>query len=162
MKEVEELYRRLSAQLIEKNVTITAMESITGGLISSLITDNPGISAVFRGSFVTYSNEAKIANGVPKNVIEEYGVYSEETARAMAQASREKMSADIGIGVTGSTGNIDPENPDSQVGVAYYAVDVFGQISGGRIDMGALPERKDYKLKVAETVAEHLLSVLEA
>ena len=58
-------YRKLTKFLIEKNLTITTMESATSGQIASLITDTEGSSAVLKGAFVTYCNEAKIMQGVP-------------------------------------------------------------------------------------------------
>ena len=54
-----------------------------------------------KGAFVTYSNEAKIRQGVPAQTISRYSVYSRETAAEMAKACAEAYGADIGIGVTG-------------------------------------------------------------
>ena len=78
-------YRKLTKLLIEKNLTITTMESATSGQIASLITDTEGSSAVLKGAFVTYCNEAKIMQGVPAEVLDTYTVYSKETAEAMAR-----------------------------------------------------------------------------
>ena len=65
-------YRALTKFLIEKKLTITTMESATSGQIASLITDTEGSSAVMKGAFITYSNEAKIRQGVPAEIIEKY------------------------------------------------------------------------------------------
>ncbi len=78
--EIRERYRLLTKKLIEKKLTITTMESATGGQIASLITDTEGSSSVLKGAFVTYCNEAKIMQGVPAETIERYSVYSKETA----------------------------------------------------------------------------------
>ena len=102
---VREKYNYITLKLIEKGTTITTMESCTSGQVASLITDTEGSSAVFKGSYVTYSNEMKIRCGVPANVINGFGVYSEQTAIAMAEACRRNLNADIGVGVTGSFGN---------------------------------------------------------
>ena len=51
--------------LIEHGISISTMESCTSGLLASAITDTEGASAIFKGGFVTYSNEAKIRQGVP-------------------------------------------------------------------------------------------------
>lgn len=53
-------YKKLTKLLIERGMTITTMESATSGQIASLITDTEGSSAVLKGAFVTYCNEAKI------------------------------------------------------------------------------------------------------
>ena len=83
-KEIREDYRKLTKLLIEKKMTITTMESATSGQIASLITDTEGSSAVLKGAFVTYCNEAKIMQGVPAEIIDKYTVYSTQTAEAMA------------------------------------------------------------------------------
>ena len=131
-KTIRNNYRRLTGCLIDRKMTITTMESITCGQIASLITDTEGASAILKGAFVTYSNEAKIMQGVPEAVIETCGVYSKETARAMAEACKQAYRADIGIGITGTTGNIDPNNQDSVPGEVYYAVAVFDTIIDSR------------------------------
>ena len=121
-KQIREKYEKITKTLIEKRLTITTMESCTAGMVASLLTDTEGSSAVLRGAFITYSNEAKIMQGVPAEIIEKYGVYSEETARAMAAACRKAYGADFGIGVTGTMGNADPENNDSVPGEVYFAI----------------------------------------
>lgn len=102
--------------LIDRQITISTMESCTSGMIASMITDTSGASAVFPGGFVTYLNETKVFAGVDEKIIKEYGVYSGECAKAMAETVREKLNTDIGIGITGTTGNLDPNNADSVQG----------------------------------------------
>lgn len=159
-KTIRNNYRRLTGCLIDRKMAITTMESITCGQIASLITDTEGASAVLKGAFVTYSNEAKIMQGVPEAVIETYGVYSKETARAMAEACKRAYRADIGIGITGTTGNIDPNNQDSVPGEVYYAVAVSDTIIDGYFQMGEQDSRLYYKLYAAEKVAETLGDML--
>ena len=143
-------YRKLTKLLIEKNLTITTMESATSGQIASLITDTEGSSAVLKGAFVTYCNEAKIMQGVP--------AYSKETAEAMARACTEAYNADIGIGVTGTMGNIDPSNPDASVpGQVYFAIGVKGEIQSYYIELEPQPTRLAYKLAVAKEIYDELM-----
>ncbi|MDO5409336.1 MAG: CinA family protein [Lachnospiraceae bacterium] len=155
--EVRRKYEKLTKLLISRRLTITTMESATAGQIASLITDTEGSSAVLKGAFITYSNEAKLMQGVPAETIETYGVYSPDTARAMARACRAAYKADIGIGVTGSMGNADPNNADSIPGVVYYALDIRGCITTYRMDLKPQPTRYDYKMCVAGDIAEMLL-----
>ena len=61
-------------KLIERKITITTMESCTGGALISAITDVEGASQITEGGFVTYSNEQKIKVGVSKEIIDTYGV----------------------------------------------------------------------------------------
>ena len=118
-------YRNLTQLLISRHLTITTMESATSGQIASLITDTEGSSAVLKGAFITYCNEAKIMQGVPAEIIDKYTVYSKETAGSMAQVCRKAYNANIGIGVTGTMGNVDPANPDASIpGQVYFAIDI--------------------------------------
>ncbi|MFR5704020.1 MAG: CinA family protein [Eubacterium ramulus] len=89
-------------------------------MIASMITDTEGASAIFPGGFVTYLNETKILIGVDA-IIEKVTVYiPEECAEAMAQTAQEKLNTDVAIGITGTTGNVDPNNADSVQGQVYF------------------------------------------
>jgi nicotinamide-nucleotide amidase len=101
--------------------SLAVMESLTGGLLSSTITDAPNSSKHFIGGIAAYSIQLKEQMGVPHEIIEQYGTISEQTARAMAHAVREQLEADYGIGVTGVAG------PDTQegkpVGTVHIAIE---------------------------------------
>ncbi len=156
-------YIKFTKQLINKNISITTMESCTGGLISSLITDTEGSSAIFAGSLVTYSNNAKIMLGVPSETIKKYSVYSEETAKAMATAARNAFSAIIGIGVTGTTGNIDPNNAEDSVpGKIYLSLCSKKKIESFCIELPPQNSRVDYKFLAAEKILEKLIIFTES
>ena len=90
--------------LKERGLTIAVMESCTGGLLASTITDVPGASTYFSGGLVSYTAAAKIQYGVDASLIDEHGVVSNETAAAMAGAVRRQFGADIGVGITGVAG----------------------------------------------------------
>ena len=157
---VRRKYEALTRRLIDRGVSITTMESCTSGQIASLITDTEGASAVLKGAFVTYSNEAKIAQGVPAAVIDTYGVYSAETAVAMAGACRSAYGADIGVGVTGSFGNVDPGNADSVPGEVYFAIATGKGIAACHCAVPAQPSRLAYKLYMADVIVDRLLAAL--
>jgi len=90
--------------LSTKHLTLAIMESCTGGLLASTITDVPGSSAYFKGGFVAYTNEMKTSLGVDARLIEKHGAVSREAAEAMAQAARRQIEADIGLAITGVAG----------------------------------------------------------
>ena len=105
MEEIQQLARQVGEKLIDCDKTITAAESLTGGLFQATLTAVPGISAVFPGGFVTYSNEAKsVLLGIPAPVINQFGVVSEEVALWMARRAREIMRTDIAVSFTGVAG----------------------------------------------------------
>jgi nicotinamide-nucleotide amidase len=106
--------------LAGKGLTLATMESCTGGLLATTLTDVPGSSAYFKGGFVPYSNEAKIALGVGSGLIKRHGAVSSQVTEAMAEAARQQLGADIGIGTTGVAG---PDALEGKPpGVVYIAI----------------------------------------
>lgn len=159
--EIRQNYRTLTNMLISRKLTVTTMESATGGQIASLITDTEGASAVLRGAFITYCNEAKILQGVPAETISRYTVYSKETAEAMARECMRTYAADIGIGVTGTMGNIDPENSLVSVpGKVYFAIGFGSEMTSYCVEIPPQETRLMYKLAVAEEIFEVLIGIL--
>ena len=154
---MREKFHTLSSLLIERDITITTMESCLSGQLASLITDTEGASAILKGAFVTYSNEAKIREGVDAALIEKYGVYSVETAVAMAEACRKAYAAMIGVGVTGSFGNVDPNNADSVPGEVYFALSTAAGTESYHCTVPIQPTRLAYKLYMADIIADRLL-----
>ena len=150
-------YERLTLRLIAEGRTITTMESCTAGQVASLITDTEGSSAVLKGAFVTYSNEAKVRAGVPAEVIRQYGVYSAETAEEMAMACRRALQADIGIGVTGSFGNVDPDNADSVPGEVFFAIADRTEVTAYHCRVPVQRSRLHYKLYMADLITDRIL-----
>ena len=160
-KKIRKDYENLTRLLISRQLSITTMESATAGQIASLITDTEGSSAIMKGAFVTYCNEAKIMQGVPAEVIRQHTVYSRETALAMARACKRTYDADIGIGVTGTFGNTDPANASASVpGHVYYAI-IFKNIEKTyHIQLGCLSSRLDFKLEAAGKICADLTALL--
>ncbi|MBA2392039.1 MAG: competence/damage-inducible protein A [Ktedonobacteraceae bacterium] len=107
--------------LLARHQTLGVMESLTGGLLASSITDISGSSAYFAGGLVTYSSELKAQMGVPQETLQQYGIVSKETALAMAHAVRERLGVDVGVGITGVAG---PDPLEGKpVGTVYIAVE---------------------------------------
>lgn len=159
---IREDYRTLTELLIEKKLTISTMESATSGQIASLITDTEGSSAVLKGAFVTYCNEAKIMQGVAEEILNKYSVYSKETAEAMACACAKSYSANIGIGVTGTMGNTDPANPEASVpGQVFFSIVINNKVSSYFTEIEPQPTRLAYKLAVAKEIYDKLTELLK-
>ncbi len=117
----ETLESVVGALLTEKGLSLAAMESCTGGLLASTITDVPGSSNYFKGGLVAYTNEVKIYYGVDAALLESHGAISPEVACAMAEAARHRLGADIGVGITGVAG---PEAMEGKpVGTVHIAID---------------------------------------
>jgi nicotinamide-nucleotide amidase len=113
---------QVAALLLEQGLTVAVGESCTGGLLLGRLTDRPGASAFLRGGIVAYSNDVKAQlAGVPVELIEAHGAVSEEVAVALADGARERVGADIGIGVTGVAGP-DGGTPEKPVGLVWIAL----------------------------------------
>lgn len=118
-KELEEV---VADMLMENKLTISVAESCTGGLISKKLTDIPGISRVFMGGIVSYSNNLKESFlGVKAETLQKYGAVSSATAIEMANGIRERSGTDLGLAVTGIAGP-DGGTPEKPVGLVYIAL----------------------------------------
>ena len=91
--------------LKKKKLTLTTVESCTGGAIAARIVNVPGASEVLMQGFVTYSNEAKHKLvGVKKKTLKEFGAVSSQTAAQMAKGGCKVTGSDVAISVTGIAG----------------------------------------------------------
>jgi nicotinamide-nucleotide amidase len=100
---------RLARDVLERcrqrRLALATAESCTGGLIAACMTAIPGSSAVFTTGFVTYSNEAKVAQlGVDAALLVAEGAVAEPVARAMAEGALARSGANVAVGVTGIAG----------------------------------------------------------
>jgi len=99
------LEEAIARMLIENKKTLAVAESCTGGLISNQFTNIPGSSSFFIGGVVSYSNNAKMElQGVPQELLSEYGAVSEQVACAMAAGARKRFGTDYAISTTGIAG----------------------------------------------------------
>ncbi|TLS37397.1 competence/damage-inducible protein A [Pseudalkalibacillus caeni] len=106
--------------LKERKLTVAAAESLTGGLFSKEVTDVSGVSSLFKGSFVCYTNEAKKQLHVPDKLLQDFGAVSEECAKELAENARKQLNADIGISFTGVAG---PDKSEGkEVGTVYIGL----------------------------------------
>ncbi|MFN0206952.1 MAG: CinA family nicotinamide mononucleotide deamidase-related protein [Planctomycetota bacterium] len=127
--ENETLEAAVAKLLISRKLTIALAESCTGGLASSLLTNVPGISKALMESFVTYSNDAKIARlGVDEKLIKQFGAVSKECAAAMAEGVRRAANTQIGVAITGIAGP-SGGTPEKPAGLVYFSVSLNGNIT---------------------------------
>ena len=91
--------------LVQKQLTISTVESCTGGLLSSKLTDISGSSAYIKLNLVTYANEAKNKMlGVDWNTLNSVGAVSGECAFQMAQGLHKLTHSEICVSTTGIAG----------------------------------------------------------
>ncbi len=152
-------------EIIEKltnlNKTISTMESCTGGGIANAITNIEGASEVFKFTAVTYSNEYKIKMGVDKNIIDEYSVYSMETANEMSKNISKFTNSNYGVGITGKLNRVDRFNPYGLDNVVYISIyDKDNNKYYNSIVEAKLSTRKDNKELVINEVIKLLNEII--
>ncbi len=117
------------AELLQANgLTVSTIESCTGGLLAGRLVNVPGVSEVFKCGYVTYSNKAKrrIA-GVKKSTLDKYGAVSAQTACEMAKGCARQAKADVALSITGIAGP-DGGSEEKPVGLVYMACSVCGTL----------------------------------
>ena len=122
--------------LTEKKMTLATAESFTGGKIAGMLTSIPGASAYFKGSVVSYATDAKTrVLKVPKDMILEHSVVSEQVAMVMAENVRHLMDSHFGLATTGNAG---PTKGDSEadIGTVFIAVATPEEVFARKFTMG--------------------------
>jgi nicotinamide-nucleotide amidase len=120
------LMEELSKFLKEKKLTISAAESLTGGMFQKELTAVPGASSLLMGGVVCYSPVIKqTVLNVKKETIENDGVVSAQCAKELAENVASLMKTDIGISFTGVAG---PEALEGkQAGTVYVGLAIKGK-----------------------------------
>ena len=142
--------------------SLIAAESCTGGMLSSLIVDVPGSSAVFRQGVVAYSNGAKSAFlAVPSGLIESHGAVSREVAAAMAEnplrtcdLPRPVYSLAV-TGIAGPDGGV-PEKPVGTVWIACSRLDGDGGGVTRTMRYNTAADRHGVRVRSANTALDLL------
>jgi nicotinamide-nucleotide amidase len=156
-----ELAREIGELLKAHKLTLGAVESATGGLISSFITDVSGSSDYYEGSITTYSNEIKMKlAGVKKQTLDKYGAVSSQVAQEMAEGGRKALGVDICVadtGIAGPTG----ATKNKPVGLFYLGLShKDGTFSRKHIFSGTREQNKEQAAITALTWLKEYLTGL--
>ena len=122
-------------------LTVVLAESCTGGALANRLTDIAGSSCVFKGGVVTYSKQSKQSIlGVSKEVMDEYGVVSKQTACQMAKGVRRVLKGDVALALSGVTGPGDSEGiPQGTLAIGWDSEKISGgellQMKGDRLQL---------------------------
>lgn len=91
--------------LAEHELSVTTIESCTGGMLSARLINVSGASDVYKSGYITYSNKAKRkVAGVKKSSLQKYGAVSEKVAKEMADGAAACAKADVAVSITGIAG----------------------------------------------------------
>ncbi len=124
-----------------KGKSLATAESCTGGYMAHLITLNPGSSAYFKGSIISYSNEVKIKQlGVDPNIISTHGAVSEACVKAMAEGVRKLLHTDYALAASGVAGP-DGGSAEKPVGTVWIAISSSDQTITKLLHLGDNRER---------------------
>ena len=148
-------------KLINNKETIASMESCTAGYFATTITNVSGASEILKYSAITYSNEFKIKMGVPKEVIDEYTVYSNETSQSMAKAISVFANSTYGVGITGQIGRIDPSNNTGNVNEIFVTIYNSKNDTYYNLKINTNEEtRLESKKYIVDKILEELLNII--
>lgn len=112
----------LGRLMTEKRLTISTVESCTGGKIAATLSAVPGASKYFRGSVVSYATQAKIdVLDIDENLIIKHGVVSSEVASEMAKSIQIMMNSDYAIATTGNAGPT-KESGGAELGTVFIGI----------------------------------------
>lgn len=137
--------------------TLAAIESCTGGLVASTLTDVPR-SGYLLGSAVAYSPEVKVKFGVPPSIIVAHGTISSAVALSLAECAAAWFEADYGIGVTGVAGPASDEGKPP--GTAFAAV--WSRERGGVVlPIAVSGDRAGVKANIAHLAIALLVAELD-
>lgn len=152
--------------LLDSNkMTLSTVESCTGGLIASSIVSVSGASEVFKCGLVTYSNKSKRKlAGVKKGTLDKYGAVSSQVATEMAKGGASATKSDVCISVTGIAGP-DGGTDEKPVGLVYIGCCIDGKVkvkefhfSGNRNKIRTL-SAKNALILARECILEYISKV---
>lgn len=115
--------------LLANGLTVTTVESCTGGLLAGRLINVPGVSEVYKSGHITYSNKAKRRLvGVKKTTLDKYGAVSSKVVKEMALGAAALNRADVSVAVSGIAGP-DGGTSEKPVGLVYIGCCVCGQVT---------------------------------
>lgn len=151
--DIDALPRIFIDRLQEKNMKVSVAESCTGGLISKLLTDEPGVSSVYDCGVCSYANPIKEKLlGVSHKTLEQYGAVSPQTASEMAQGVRSIAGAHIGISTTGIAGP-GGGSDEKPVGLIYIGIATEDKTKVIKADFTAKNNNRCKNRQLAATLA---------
>lgn len=140
--------------MLANNLSVSTVESCTGGMLAARLINVPGVSEVFKSGFITYSNKAKrkLVN-VKKTTLERYGAVSKQVAEEMVKGAHLQNKADVIVSVTGNAGP-DGGTKEKPVGLVYVACFVCGTVTVKEYHFSG------NRSKIRETIVANTLTLM--
>lgn len=151
----------LADLLTKNNLKISTVESCTGGLLSSKLTDISGSSNFITLNLITYSNEAKKTFlNVTDKILKENGAVSEECAFQMAKGLYDLTKSDICVSTTGIAGPTGGST-DKPVGLMYSTIYSLDKSATYKILVNPNESRVEIKNLFTNKVLENLIAFIQ-
>jgi nicotinamide-nucleotide amidase len=159
---IQSLAGEIGSLLKSQKLTLGAVESATGGLISHLITNVSGSSDYFQGSITSYSNEIKVKLiGVKTETLKKHGAVSAQVAREMARGGRNVLNTDICIADTGIAGP-NGATAAKPIGLFYFGLShSSGTFARKQVFHGNREQNKELAAVAALSWVKEYLSILK-
>lgn len=140
--------------LAANKLSVSTVESCTGGMLAARLINVPGVSDVYKSGYITYSNKAKRRIlGIKKGLLEKKGAVSEEVAKEMAKGAAAISKAEVTVSVTGIAGP-DGGTDEKPVGLVYIACSVCGKMKVRKYNF------KGNRAKIRETTVSSALILM--
>ncbi len=156
---------KISRVLRDKGLTLGFAESCTGGLLSSLVTELPGVSDIFMGSIISYDNSLKQKFlKVDTQALKSEGAVSSLVARQMAEGARRELGVSLALSITGIAGPSGGTEA-KPVGTVFIAVhgakDEKTSLETEIYEHHFLGHRREVQLQACEKAIQHLTEYLK-
>ena len=116
------LSKKILNKLIKKNISVSTAESCTGGLLAYNFVKNRDSSKVFKGGYITYSNEIKVKElKVKRGSLKKNGAVSYQVAEEMIEGLYKKNKTKICISTSGIAGP-GGSTKNKPVGLIYIGI----------------------------------------
>jgi PncC family amidohydrolase len=161
----------------DKGFTVGFAESCTGGLLSSEMTKISGVSDVFLGSVVCYSNSVKEnVLGVKTETLKNHGAVSAECASELSVGVLKTLATKLSVAITGIAGPAGGSvaKPVGTVFISVSGVDSvknqtvtkiychqFGQIENSTLKLADKITREDIQKMACAAALEHLQELIK-
>ncbi len=144
----------VAKELVKHNLTLSVVESLTGGLVAARIVSIPGASQFFKGGLVAYATEIK-----KKFLGLEGPVVSEEAAVKMAEGARREFKSDIAISTTGVAGPDKQE--DIEPGTVYVGIATAQKSVGYKLSLRGNRDRirQSATMAALDILRKHVMSL---
>ncbi len=156
----QELIIQIKNELTNKKMKLATAESASCGYLANLIGSVSGISKVYNGGTIVYSELAKNRIlKISKRLLRKYGTISKECVEKMVTKTAYILKSTNVIAISGNAGPDGIENKD--VGCFYCGIMVDGRITVDMVEVDKKLNRDQMRSKIVEYCLQKMLDELK-